>query len=275
MRKPLSTLPVSLMLVLGLVLVLGLSVSADDKKKAPIEGTLTNEKSVAVLKLKGSVSKWPDHSFAYVKVFVKDGPDLDWYKMEVTNGAFDGAFAFGARKTAPMVYRAELWLRVGLQSAGVKAWFQKEFGVGKDHAEVVDACDLSSGTAAEQKAYRKTTVDKCSSWLARVKALSEKATTAIDSAKAADWDKARKKLEEEATKIQEDYLAYEKEWVTLGKEALRLKEIKDVVVAIFKILEEAATDADAAREASEQAKAGVEKAAASLETTKHELEDKK
>lgn len=262
---------------LVLVLALALPALAQEKKKGPaVEGSIANEKSGAVLKLKGTIARWPDHAYAFVKVFVKDGPDIDWYKLEVLNGAYEGKFAFGDRKTAPMVYRAEVWLRVGQQSPGVKQWFVREFGVPKDHSELVDACELSSGTAEEQRKFRKTALEKCERWLARAKATSEKAAAAIDgAAKGADWEKEKKKLEDESTKLQDDYLAFEKEWVTLGRESLRLKEVKDVVVTTFKILDAAKDDPDSAREAAEQAKEALQKAASSIETTKSELAEKK
>jgi flagellin-like hook-associated protein FlgL len=258
------------------LILAGLLAAASRGQEKPsadaVSGSIANEKTGAVLRLKGAVPRWPDHAFAFVKVFVKDGPDIDWYKLELKDGSYAGTFGFGARKTAPMVYRAELWLRVGLQSSGVRAWFMREYGVPKDHAEVVDACELSSGTPDEQKAFRRGVLKKCEGWLARARATSDKAAAALDKeAKTADWEKTKAALTDETTKLQDDYLAFEKDWVTLGREALRLKEIKDVVVTTFKVLENAKDDPDTAREGVEQAKAAIEKAASSIETTRTEL----
>ncbi len=265
------------MRALAIVLLAAGTALAQETKKGPaVEGTIANEKPGAVLKLKGTLARWPDHAFAYVKLFVKDGPDIDWYKMEVVNGAYEGTFAFGTRKTAPMVYRAELWLRVGQQSAGVKQRFMTDLGVPKDHSEVVDKCDVSSGSTDEQRKFRKETLGKCDEWLKRARSASEKAAAAIEgAAKTPSWDAEKKKIDEETTKLQGDYLACEKEWVTLGREALRLKEVKDVVVTIFKVLEDAKDDADAARESAEKGKAALEKASSSIETTKSELSSDK
>ena len=259
------------------VLLAASTALAQENKKGPaVEGTITNEKSGAVLKLKGSLARWPDHAFALVKLFVKDGPDINWYKMEVVNGAYEGTFGLGTRKTAPMVYRAELWLVLSKQSEGVKQRFMSDLGVTKDHSEVVDACEVSSGTKDEQHKFRKETLGKCDEWLKRARSVSEKAAAAIDgAAKTPGWEGEKKKIEDETTKLQEDYLAYEKEWVTLGREALRLKEVKDVLVTVFKVLEDAKDDPDSARESAEKGKAALEKASSSIETTKSELSSDK
>jgi hypothetical protein len=196
--------------------------------------------------------------------------------MEVVNGAYEGTFAFGTRKTAPMVYRAELWLVLNKQSEGVKQKFMTDLGVTKDHSEVVDACEVSAGTKDEQTKFRKETLGKCDEWLKRARSVSEKAAAAIDGvAKTPGWDAEKKKIDDEAKKLQEDYLAYENMWVTLGREALRVKELRDVLTMAFKVIEDAKDDPDAARESVEKGKAALEKAASSLETARSELSDKK
>jgi hypothetical protein len=249
----------------------GPSPARADGPGTQVSGTIENdkEKPISRLTLKGSLPKWPDGAVAFVKFFVNQGPDIDWYRLEVKDGVFEGTFTL-PKRTAPMKYRAELWLNVLKQAPAIKRWFQREFAVSATHSEVVDVRDVNYGTPEEQRKFRADLQKKLTDLLDRVRAHVEKVIDGIAKAATPDWAQLKGPLGEENQKLLKEYSDMNGEFVTLGREFPLISQINQASVAAWQMLQNAEKDPSGGA-ASTAGRRAVENATNTLERLKTEL----